>query len=496
MAREPEPVRLDGASLTVGELSRAAAGAPVALTTEAWARVAAASERLRALVASGARVYGLNTGVGSLETDDAAAVTPSARQVALLESHAAGVGAAMADAAVRGMIAARANTLARGVSGVGEATLQALIEMLARGVVPVVPEGGSVGASDLAPLAHVALVLVGRGRARVGGREMAGQEALAAAGSRAIELGGRDALALINGLAASAAQGALAVDAARRLVEAAELAAAMTLAALGAPRDFLDQRLATLKVHPGQKESSARMRELLAGAGSGAGSGLLRAPLSSRYAPQVTGAARSALEFAGAAVEAELNAASDNPILCDDGFVSSNSATTGGQELAQALDLVAIAMTSVAVASERRVASMLDDRSGRLPAFLRHPRARAGVDSGLMIVQYSAASVVAELRARGGPASIQSIPTCAGEDQVSMCSLSARQAAWVVSRAESVVAMEMLCAAQAVDLTGMPLAGRLAEAHGAIRARVPVWVEDRLASDDIAQVIDLLRAGA
>ena len=497
-----EPVRIDGTSLTIEELARAAAGAPVELAEAARGRVAAAHARLRALEGSGARVYGLNTGVGTLETDDAVPVAPAARQEALLVSHAGGVGAPMGDEAVRAMMVARANTLAIGVSGVAPWTLAAWLELVRRGVVPVVPEVGSIGASDLAPLAHAALVLVGRGRARVDGREMAAADALRAVGLAPAELGGRDALALINGLAQSTAVGALAAAAARRVVAASELASAMTLAALGAPRDFLDARLAELKRHPGQAESAAEMRRLLGPSPSPSPSpstttstGLMRAPLSSRYAPQVNGAARTALAFARAAIEHELNAAADNPII-GDGFVTSNSATTGGQELGQALDLLALSMTSVAVACERRVAGLLDDRSGALPPFLRHARARAGVDSGMMVVQYSAAALVAELRARGGAASTLSMPACPGEDHASMSALSARHAAWVVERTEIVAAAELLCAAQAVDVAGTALSPELARAHAALRAVVPVWIEDRVAADDLAAVLGLVRAGA
>jgi histidine ammonia-lyase len=208
----------------------------------------------------------------------------------------------------------------------------------------------------------------------------------------------------------------------------------------------------------------------------------------------VAGAARSALGFARAAIEAELNAGADNPILHPDGSVSSNSATTGGQELAQALDLLAIALTSLAAASERRTAGLLDGR-GRLPAFLRHPRARPAIDSGLMIAQYTAAALVAELRARGGAASVQSIPTCPGEDHVSMSALSARHAGWALAQVEAVVAIEVLCACQAADLADAPLSPPLAEARARVRQHVPIWIHDRLLADDIAAVLALVTAG-
>ncbi len=447
----------------------------------------ASHEQLGRLVAAGTPIYGVTTGVGALDRDRSAPVGEHDRQVALLRSHAAGVGPAMRDEAVRAMMVARASTLARGMSGVSPAALDALLDLIARGVTPVVPELGSVGASDLAPLAHMALVLVGEGRARLDGAELPAAEALARAGLDPVRLAGRDGLALINGLAQSAALAALAATDAASLIETAEAAAALTLCALGVPRDFLDPRLAEAKRHDGQEGSARAMRDLLGGSVARDGAGPLRAPLSVRYAPQVTGAARSALAFATTAIEAELGAAADNPLIFADGSLSSNSATTGGQELAQALDLLAIALTSVAVASERRTAALLDGSA--LPLALRHPRARPGVDSGLLIAQYTAAALVAELRARGGAASLHSIPTCAGEDQVSMSALAARQAGAAVERARTVVAIEVLCACQAVDVAGVELAPPLAALHQRVRQRVPVLVEDRVLGDDIAAAL-------
>lgn len=519
------PVELDGGSLSIDQLVAVArAGAEVRLDPAAEARVASAHARLHQAAASGRPIYGLTTGVGALDGDRAAPAPVGERQVALLRSHAAGVGEPMADDQVRAMLVARANTLARGVSGVAPGSLAAWLALLARGVTPVVPAAGSVGASDLAPLAHAALVLVGEGRARVGGAALPAAEALARAGLQPVALVGRDALAFINGLAQSSALGALAVHDAARLLAAAELSAALTLWAGGAPRDFLDPRLAREKGHPGQAESAARTRALLEGGEETACRGRhggtaaaaepgrahptapaeparprLRAPLSSRYAPQVTGAARTALAVAEAAVETELNAGADNPVILADGTTWSNSATTGGHELATALDALAAALVPVAVAAERRVAALLDGRSTDLPAFLRHPRARAGTDSGFMIAQYSAAAVVAELRARAMPRSVQSVPTCPGEDLVSMSAPAARHAGWVVGEVETTIAIELLCAAQAADLAtaagGPPLPPALAAAHHAVREVVPVQVEDRLLGDDIAQVLALVRSG-
>ena len=480
------PVELDGRHLSIAELVRAARErVPVRLSAAAAGTVERAHARLRELAASGTAIYGMTTGVGALERDrSAAGPSEEDRQRALLRSHAAGVGPAMADDEVRAMIVARAHTLAKGVSGVSPGVLDRLLALVDRGVTPVVPALGSVGASDLAPLAHVGLALVGEGRARIDGSELPAAEALARAGLAPARLAGRDGLALMNGLAQSAALGALAAQDAASLIELAEAAAAMSLAALGAPRDFLDDRLAEGKRHPGQRESARAMRALLGGEIQRTAGGPLRAPLSVRYAPQVSGAARTALTFASESIEHELDAAADNPLLLEDGSLCSNSATTGGQELAQALDLLAGSLVALAVASERRTAALLDGSA--LPLALRHPRARAGVDSGLLIAQYTAVALVAELRVRGGAASAHSIPTCPGEDHVSMSALAARQAGFAVHRARTVVAIELLCASQAIDLAGVALAPPLAALHARVRARVPVWVEDRFLAEDIA----------
>lgn len=470
----------------------------VALSEAARKRVSDSHWRLRELECAGRSIYGLTTGVGALEVERSQQVAEPERQKALLRSHASGVGSAMPEDEVRAMLVARAAVLARGMSGVTPETLDALVALINSDVVPVVPRHGSVGASDLAPLAAAALVLIGEGRARVGGRAMSATRALARVGLAPIELFGRDALALINGPAQSAGIAALAVCDARTMLVAGELTAIMTLYASGAPRDFLDSRLAELKRHPGQLRSAELARGLcppLLVAPEAAHVSLMRTPLSSRYGPQVHGALRTALGYAWDAAQNELSAISDNPLICDDGFVTSNSATTCAQELAMALDQLVRAITAVAVASERRTASLLDGR-GALPMFLRHAHARPGVDSGLMIAQYTAASLVAELRARTGSAAIQSIPTCAGtEDYVPMTALAARQAAFAVERAREVIAIELLCAVQALDVAGVHVTGPLADVYANVRARVPMWIEDRLLADDLARVIELVRGG-
>jgi len=502
MRRHPDPldaapVVLGGDPLTVEEVERVARGGGSAvLAPGAERRLRASLAALAEAVARGERIYGLSTGVGTLEVEEAEAGDERARQRRLLFSHAAGVGEPMPDDQVRAMMLARASALAAGHSGVRPEVVGALLALLDRGVTPLVPARGSIGASDLAPLAHMALVLLGEGKARVAGQVLPGREALARVGLAPWELVGREAFALINGLAQTAGVGALVVADAQRLIVATETTAALSLVCTGAPRDHLDERVARAKRHAGQARSAAHLRALL-GEGSGPAGPLLRADLSARYAPQVAGAFRTALDLARRTVETELAGGVDNPLVFADGWVTSNAGVTSGQEVAQALDLLTASLTSLAVIAERRLAALLDPaRSGGLPPFLRHPKARPGLDSGLMIAEYTAAALVAELRVRCAPAGVQSIPVCAGrEDHASMSALAARNAAFAVEAAQTVVAIELHAACQAVDLAGLSLPPRLASVHATVRAVVPTLIEDRLLADDLEAVRRIVAAG-
>lgn len=496
-----EPVRLDGASLTPEAVERVARdGAPVELTAGARTAVEESHAFLRRLVADGTPVYGLTTGFGALDGKAVPRELNRAQQRCLLKSHAASVGPPMADDAVRAMMVVRANVLASGLTGVDPEALDALLAMLNRGVTPVVPSRGSVGAcGDLSPLAHMALPLVGLGRARVGGWEMGGAEALAAAGIAEPAIEGRDGIALINGTEQTTGIGILALLDAERTILLAEHAAALAMEAMGAVSDSFDERTALAKPHPGQIATSAALRRLTEGSATvlPPRPSRLRDALSLRCIPQVLGAARDAALRARTVLTAEINAVNDNPLFgSTDGFVTSNSGNFHGQHAAEALDQLATAMISVAVMSERRSARLVDPHhNGGLPAFLIHPDGVAGRDHGFMIAQYTAASLVAEMRMAAIPASIQSIPTCANtEDHVPMAPLAAQRAARLADDALTVVAVEALLAAQGLDLRAIPPAPALRPLHEAIRARVPVMVEDRVISDDIAAVRETLGA--
>lgn len=492
-------VTLTGRDLTLAQIVAVARDkAPVALAPAARDAVAECWLYLEELVARGHPIYGLTTGVGALDGRPVRAEDNVEQQTNLLRSHAAGVGAPMPAEAVRAMMLVRANVLASGLTGVQPATLDALLAMLNRDLVPEVPARGSVGAcGDLAPLAHMALPLAGEGWAWFEGARLAGAEAMERAGIAPPELKGRDGLALINGTEQTTGIGALAIADAERLLVAAEAAAAMSLEALGAVSDSFDERTALAKPHPGQIAVSERLRQLTEGSQSvrPPRPDRLRDGLSLRCIPQVLGASRDALALARQVLKIEINAANDNPLFgVADGWVTSNSGNFHGQRIGEALDFLAMSLTSAAVMSERRSARLVDVHHNGLTAFLIHPDAAEGLNSGMMIAQYTAASLIAELRKSAAPATIQSVPTCANtEDHVPMSSIAARHAAWVVDTAEAVVAIELLLAAQALDIGGVSPGRRVGACHAAIRRLVPPMVRDRVIAADLAAIEGLIR---
>jgi histidine ammonia-lyase len=343
-------IRLDGHSLTVEEIVRVARlGVPVELTAEAQAAIHRSTELLERLIAEGRPVYGVTTGFGALDTREVSQALRRALQRNLILSHACGVGASMPPDAVRGMMVIRANCLAQGLMGVRPHTVEALLAMLNRGIVPVVPEKGSVCAcGDLAPLAHMVLPLIGMGEAEVHGRRLPGGEALAAVGLAPITLDGRDGLALINGTEQASSLLALAVWDAAHVLRAAEIAAAMTHEALGGVRDAFDARVHAAKPFATQAVAARHLRALLEGsrlAVPEARPGRLRDALSLRCTPQVLGAAREGVQFATRLVEVEVNAANDNPLLFpDDGTSISNSGNFHGQYVGMAADVLGMAV--------------------------------------------------------------------------------------------------------------------------------------------------------
>jgi histidine ammonia-lyase len=477
-------ILLDGSSLTIAELMAIAYdGATVGLAQAARERVRAARALVDTRATSEEPAYGINTGFGSLSDVRIPRDQLGALQLNLIRSHAAGVGEPLSVAAVRATMALRANVLAKGFSGVREATLEALIAALNARVHPRIPSRGSVGASgDLAPLAHLALVLVGEGDVL--------DRTLADAGLTPVVLEAKEGLALINGTQPSAAVLALAWHDAMRLADAADVAAAMSLDALrGSARPF-DPRIHDARPYDGQRLVARRIAALLVDSAinaSHADCGRVQDAYSLRCAAQVHGAARDALAFVERTLLVEANAGTDNPMVFADGGDIVSGGNFHGAPVAIAADLVAIAVTHFATISERRTDRLLDSTVSGLPPFLTE---HSGLHSGLMMAQVTAAALASELKSLAHPASVDTIPTSAGkEDHVSMSMGAALKAARAVEMAREVVAIELLCASQGLDLlrplTSSPALERV---RAVIRAEVPRLADDRPPAPDIVRL--------
>jgi histidine ammonia-lyase len=476
-------------------------GAAVELTHEALAAMARSRARVEELAAGEWPVYGISTGFGALAGTRVPPERRSELQHALIRSHAAGMGDAVETDVVRGMMVLRLRTLATGHCGVRPAVAERLAAVLNAGVTPVVPVHGSLGASgDLAPLAHVAACLTGEGEALdPSGERRAASAALAAAGIAPLRLEAKEGLALVNGTDGMLAMLVLACEDAALLLRTADVSAAMSVEALlGTDRVFAAD-LQALRPHPGQAASAANLTSLLAGSAIVAShrdtAHAVQDSYSMRCSPQVAGAARDTLDFAAGVARRELAAAVDNPVVLGDGRVESNG-NFHGEPLAFACDFLAIACAEVGAIAERRVDRLLDPtRSAGLPAFLA---TEPGVNSGLMLAQYTAAALVAENRLLPHPASTDSVPTSGmQEDHVSMGWSAAVKLRRLLANLARVLAVELLCAARALELRA-PL--RAAPATAAVRdlvmARCGGPGPDRLLAPELAAAEQLVRSGA
>lgn len=481
-------VLVDGESLTLEQLERVACGGEeVQLAPQARERLWQRRQGIEARLAAGEVMYGVNTGFGRMADVIIPADKLGQLQLNLLRSHACGVGEPFSPEVVRGMLLLRANVLATGYAGVRPELVEALLTLLNARVHPVVPSQGSVGASgDLAPLAHLALVLVGEGYAELDGQVLVGGEALRRVGLSPLPLAPKEGLALINGTQAMAAVGALALLTAKRLVEAADVVAAMSVDALqGTDVAFLEE-IHLARPHPGQLASAHNLFALLQGSEireSHRSCSRVQDAYSLRCTPQVHGAARDALAHLEGKLAIELNSATDNPMVLPDGRVVSGG-NFHGAALAAAFDYAAIALTGLASISERRTSRLLTPEQSGLPAFLVP---EAGLNSGLMMAHVTAAALVSECKTLAHPASVDSIPTSAGrEDHVSMGTWAARKLAQVVENLRLVLAVEYLAAAQGIQLR-RPLRSSkpLERALEKLRARVPFLVQDRFLQQDI-----------
>ncbi|MDQ3555676.1 MAG: histidine ammonia-lyase [Gemmatimonadota bacterium] len=499
-----EHISIDGETLSLEALERIARGATgVVLEPAARERMLRSRQVVERAVERGEVVYGVTTGFGRLSEIAVPADRLEELQINLIRSHACGVGPPLPREECRAMVLLRANVLAKGFSGVRPEVVELLLELLNRRVHPVIPEQGSVGASgDLAPLSHLALVLVGEGAAEVEGEILSGAEALWRAGLEPLRLQAKEGIALNNGTQFMTALGALALLGAERLVETAEVAGAMSLEGLRGTPDAFHPALQRARPHPGQIASAERLRHLLEESeireSHRHGDPRVQDAYALRCMPQVHGAARNAFAYARGVLETEANSATDNPLIFPDEGEEGRVISGGnfhGQPVAQVLDLTAMALADLSSISERRTERLVNPDLSGLPAFLTPD---PGVNSGLMLAQITAAALVSENKLLAHPASVDSIPTGANrEDHVSMGAHAAVKLRKVLRNAEVVLAIELLCAAQALEFHRPLRAGRGVErAHSLLRERVPALQQDRVLAPDIEAAAEMVRAGA
>jgi len=489
-------LRVDGNSLTIADVvSVARRDTPVALDRASEQLVRAAAKLVAEFADGDAAIYGINTGFGDLSQVRIPRADLAKIQLNLLRSHAAGVGDPLPQDVTRAVLLLRANTLASGRSGVRPETIDLLLDLLNRGVHPVIPMHGSVGASgDLAPLAHAALVLVGEGQAMFEGKLLSGAEALKRADLRPLELAPKEALALINGTQVMTAIGCLALHDAEVLCTSADIIGALSAEALRATDAAWDASLNAERPHPGQEVVAANLRRLVHGspiiASHRLGDPRVQDPYSIRCMPQVHGASRDALAYTRRVLEIEINSVTDNPLVFAEEHRIVSGGNFHGQPVAIALDLATIAVAELADISESRIDRMTNGHTSGLPAFLSPDPGR---HSGFMVAQYTAAALVAENRLRAMPASVESIPTSADmEDHVSMGVHAAHKLSAVVANTRSVLAIEGLCAAQGLDLLGMTSSAAVEAARRVIREHVPTLVADRPLAPDISTMRDVI----
>jgi histidine ammonia-lyase len=502
VGRALEARSLTGEDLSIEDVWAVAVDGTSAVLSDGARDKMRAARELVDRAAHGARehTYGINTGFGRFVSETIPEELTRELQLRLLRSHACGVGEPYPDEVIRAAMLLRANALAKGYSGARVETVELLLACLNGGLVPYVPSRGSVGASgDLAPLAHLALPHVGEGEASVEGQRLGGRDALAALGLEPTELEAKEGLSLVNGTQFMAAMGALGLVRARRLAHAADVACALSLEALQGSRTSFLPQIHVLRPLQGQQASAANILLLLEG------SAIIEAhrwcdkvqdAYSLRCAPQVHGASRDLLDYVDYTVSTELNAATDNPlVLVDDEMLVSNG-NFHGQSLAFALDALAMAVAELASISERRIERLVNPNlSDGLPAFLI---VEGGLNSGFMIPQYVAASLVSENKVLAHPASVDSIPTSAGqEDHVSMGNAAGLKAWQVLANSERALAIELLAGVQAVEfLAPLEPGPGVAAARSFVRTLSPRLLEDRSLSREIERVASAIQDGS
>ncbi|MGD2125583.1 MAG: histidine ammonia-lyase, partial [Desulfobacteraceae bacterium] len=470
----------------------------VRLSEESERKIIQARKLVERWIQEGKTIYGVTTGFGALSDVIISKDDTRRLQENILKSHAAGVGQILDSETVRAVLALRIKDLARAHSGIRLETVHHLVELLNRDICPIVPEKGSVGASgDLAPLAHLCLVLIGLGEAFCNGQRVSGSDALKLSGMTPLQLEAGEGLALVNGTQVMTAIGGLATHDAMRLSKTTDIAAAMSLEVLMGSRTEFDARIHQARPHLGQGEAADNMARTTQNSEiitSHKDCSRIQDAYTLRCSPQVHGASKDAIRYTKKVVETEMNASTNNPLIFPESQEFLLGGNFHGQPVALALDFLCMAISELANISERRIERLVNPQLSGLPAFLVSD---GGLNSGFMIAQYTAAALVSENKVLCQPACVDSIPTSANkEDHVSMGTISARKCRDIVGNSEHVIAIELLCGAQAIDLfTNMkPGEGTLA-AYRIIRNAVPHLDKDRVLANDIETVVDLIRNG-
>lgn len=492
-------VLIDGNSLTLEDFVNVIRNNyTVELTEQAVKKVEKSRQIVDRFVKDEKVVYGITTGFGKFSDVHISKEQTKTLQRNLIISHACGVGQPLDEEVVRGIMLLRANALAKGYSGIRLSTLNTLIDMLNKGVHPLIPEKGSLGASgDLAPLSHMVLVMLGEGKAYYKGELLTGIEAMKKAQIPIVELTSKEGLALINGTQVMTSIGALTLYDAMNLSKTADIIAALTVEALNGIVDAYDKKVHSVRGHKGQLNTSVNLIKLLEDSNMTTRQGEIRVQdaYSLRCIPQIHGGSKDAIEYVKDKIDIEINSATDNPLIFDETEEVISGGNFHGQPMALSFDFLGIALSELANVSERRLERLVNPALSGLPAFLS---SNGGLNSGFMIVQYSAASLVSENKVLAHPASVDSIPSSANqEDHVSMGTIAARKARSILENSTKVLAMELLAACQAIDLRGKKELGKGTEiAYNIVRNKISPIDEDRIMYKEINTCEDIVKSNA
>ncbi|BBE31984.1 histidine ammonia-lyase 1 [Tepiditoga spiralis] len=487
---------IDGKSLNIEDFINVARNHyEVHLTEEAKEKMQKSRDVVEKIVENEKPVYGINTGFGKFCNVKISKEESKNLQKNLIMSHACGVGNPLKEDAVRGIMLLRANALANGFSGIRISTVETLLEMLNKNVIPVIPEKGSLGASgDLAPLAHMVLVMLGMGEAYYKNERLSGKEAMKKANIKTIELEGKEGLALINGTQVMTSIGALAIYDSKILLKTTDIAISMTSEALEGITDAYDSLVHEVRNQTGQIITAENLRRILNGSKNTTKQGEKRVQdaYTLRCVPQIHGASKDAFNYVNNVINNEINAVTDNPIIFPDEDKIISAGNFHGQPVALAMDFLAIAISEMANVSERRIERLVNTEHSKLPAFLVKD---GGVNSGFMIAQYAAAALVSENKVLAHPASVDSIPSSANqEDHVSMGTIASRKAREIIYNASRVLAIELIAAVQAIDLRGgkEKLSPATKSVYNLIRKNISYWEKDREMYPDINNAAELI----